>query len=166
MLLLIRCRTRIRSRHSLHKLLAITRGCGFNGRDVDFLHGLHGGKGALGGFAPGGEGVGQHTRDDLPAQPPAVDAPAAFRRLPTVAHDGLPIAVGFFLGIGGDLEGKRLAVLGVGPAVEAEAGDACPGRRYSEKKKIIIIIILRSPTPCSGVFYAIKIVRAEYFAQQ
>ena len=58
-------------------------------RDVDLLHGLHGGKGALGGFTPGGDGVGQHARDDLPAQPPAVDAPAAFRRLPAIAYEWL-----------------------------------------------------------------------------
>lgn len=53
------------------------------------LHRHHGDKGVLGGLTPGGDGVGQHTRDDLPAQSPAVDAPAAFRRLPAIAYEWL-----------------------------------------------------------------------------
>ena len=39
-----------------------------------------------------------------------VFAPAAGTLLPTIADDGVPVAVGFSLAVGGDLERKRLAV--------------------------------------------------------
>jgi hypothetical protein len=41
-----------------------------------------------------------------------------------MADDGIPQAVGFVLVVGGDLEGERLVVLELRPAVEPEARNA------------------------------------------
>ena len=98
-----------------------------DGGDVDFFHGHHGGEDALGWGAAGGEGVHERARGDLPGEAPAVLAPAALAFLAAVVDDGVPVAVGFFLGVGGDLEGEGLGVLERGAAVEAEAGDAEDG---------------------------------------
>src|SRR5690606_180629 len=79
---------------------------GVQGGDVDLLHrhhGLEGGAGA-GGIGVVVEGH-QATRRDLPADAPAVLAPAALALLTAVADDGVPQAVGLGLVVGLDDEG-------------------------------------------------------------
>jgi hypothetical protein len=56
---------------------------------------------------------------DLPRKAPAVPAPATGGFLSTIAHNGVPIAVGLFLAIGLDHETDRLIRLVVGPTVQA-----------------------------------------------
>ena len=95
--------------------------------DVDLAHFHHGREGALGGQSAGGHGIGQDARGDLPGHAPLVLAPAAATFLAAVFDDGVPVAVGLLLGVGGDLEGEGLALLELRPAVEAEARDAEDG---------------------------------------
>ncbi len=95
-----------------------------NGGDVDFFHGHHRLEGALCPSFTCGKRVGEGARGDLPGEAPAVFAPAAGTFLAAVVDDGVPVAVGFFLGVGGDLEGEGLGVFECGAAVEAEAGDS------------------------------------------
>src|SRR5690606_14608578 len=54
---------------------------------------------------------------------PLVLAPAACTLLPTIVHNGIPVAVGFLLIFGGDLERESFVVLERGPSVEADAGN-------------------------------------------
>ena len=68
-------------------------------------------EGALGLGAAGGERLHQRARGDLPGDAPFVLAPAAGAFLAAVADDGVPVAVGLGLVVGGDLEGEGLAVL-------------------------------------------------------
>lgn len=111
-----RCSTRIR--------ISLPPPGGFDFGDVYFAHLHHGGEGALGFFAACGDGFGQDSRGDLPRDAPAVLAPAAFARFAAIGDDRVPIAVGFLLGVGRDLEGKGDVVFNVRAAVEADAGNA------------------------------------------
>src|SRR3546814_6262611 len=95
--------------------------------DVDFLHGHHGIKRALCFVAAGRQGVGQYARSDLPGNPPLVLAPAARALLAAVADDGIPIAVGLLLIVGGDLEREGFVMLERGTPVEAETRNARNG---------------------------------------
>ena len=95
-----------------------------DGGDVDLLHRHHRVERPLRLGSAGRERLGQCARRDLPREAPAVLAPAAGALLAAVADDGVPVAVGLFLIVGRDLEGKRLAVLEHRAAVQAEAGDA------------------------------------------
>src|SRR5574337_309027 len=94
-------------------------------RDVDPAHLHHRAECPPRGCGVGvGDGLHQRDRRDLPRQAPLVLAPSALALLAAVADDGVPVAVGFGLVGGGDLERERLAVLEGRPAVEPEAGDA------------------------------------------
>src|SRR5215510_13194475 len=92
--------------------------------DVDLPHGHHRIKRALCFIATGGQGFGQHTRRDLPRHAPLVLTPAARALLAAIADDGVPVAVGLLLIVGGDLEREGFVVLEHGAAVEADTGDA------------------------------------------
>src|SRR5688572_9743512 len=105
---------------------------GLDGGDVDLLHRHHRFEGTLGLIATSGERVGQHARGDLPGEAPPVLAPAALTLLAAVANDGVPVAVGLFLVIRRDLEGKGLAVLELRAAVEAETGHAQNGELHRQ----------------------------------
>src|SRR5436190_12912352 len=94
-----------------------------DGGDVDLLHRHHRLEGALGLSAAGRHRVGQRARGDLPGQAPAVLAPTARALLAAIADNRIPVAVRLRLIVGGDLEGKGLAVLERRAAVEAEAGN-------------------------------------------
>src|ERR671930_2558524 len=79
--------------------------------DVDLLHAHHGIKRALCLIAAGRQRLGQHARRDLPGDAPLVFAPAACTLLPTIADDGVPVAVGLVLIFCGDLEREGFAML-------------------------------------------------------
>src|SRR5205085_412057 len=66
----------------------------------------------------------QHARRDLPGDAPLVLAPAARALLAAIADDGVPVAVGLLLIVGGDLEREGFAMFERGTAVEAETSDA------------------------------------------
>src|SRR6266566_7276679 len=87
--------------------------------DVDLLHSHHRIKRPLCFIAAGRQRLGQHARRDLPGNAPLVLAPAARTLLATIADDGVPVAVGLGLIVGGDLERECFAVLDRGTAVEA-----------------------------------------------
>src|SRR5262245_21945710 len=53
----------------------------------------------------------QYARGDLPGGAPFVFAPAACALLPAIADDGVPIAIGLFLIVGGDLEREGFVML-------------------------------------------------------
>src|SRR5262245_46054355 len=95
-----------------------------DGGDVDLPHGHHRLERALGLVAAGRHRVGQHARCDLPRHAPFVLAPAAGALLAAIADDGVPVAVGLGLTVGGDHEREGFAVLELRTAVEADAGDA------------------------------------------
>ena len=78
----------------------------------------------LGLRAAGRHRLGQGARCDLPGDAPAILAPAAGALGPAVADDGVPVAVGLFLVVGGDLERERFILLEGRAAVQADAGDA------------------------------------------
>ena len=99
----------------------------FDGGDVDLLHRHHRLERTFSRVGALGECIGQHTRGDLPANTPFVLAPAALAFLPAIADDCVPVAVGLFLIVGRDLEGKGLTVLVVRPAIEADSGYARNG---------------------------------------
>ena len=101
--------------------------CGIDPGDVDLLHLHHRLERPLRLRAAGGHRLGQGARRDLPGNAPLVLAPAAFAFLAAIADDGVPVAVGLLLIVGGDLEGKRLAVREHGSAIEADAGNAAHG---------------------------------------
>src|SRR5690606_36433871 len=94
---------------------------------VDLLHVHHRVEGALGFSAAGRHDFGQDARCDLPRDAPFVLAPAARALLAAVADNGVPVAVGFLLIVGGDLEREGFVVLEGRAAVEAEAGYAGHG---------------------------------------
>src|SRR5262249_40124017 len=75
-------------------------------------------------FAAGSQHLGQHAWRDLPGDAPLVFAPTALALLATITDDGVPVAVGLLLIVGGDLEREVLVVLDRGTAVEADTGDA------------------------------------------
>src|SRR5947207_2225843 len=95
-----------------------------DGVDVDLLHGHHRIKHTLPFIAAGRNRFGQHTRRDLPRHAPLVFAPAARALLAAIADDGVPIAVGLGLIVGGDLEREGFGVFEGRTAVEANTGDA------------------------------------------
>src|SRR3954449_2498402 len=92
--------------------------------DVDLLHAHHRLKRALCLITAGRKGLDQHARGDLPGDAPLVFAPAARTLLAAIADDGVPVAVGLVLIVGGDLEREGFALFERGTAVEAETRDA------------------------------------------
>src|SRR4030095_7591557 len=79
--------------------------------DVDLLHRHHRREGTLCLTASSRKRISERARRDLPGQAPAILAPTALTFLAAVADDGVPVAVGLFLSVRRDLEGKGLAVL-------------------------------------------------------
>src|SRR5262249_4822076 len=75
-------------------------------------------------IAASGERLGQHARRDLPGNAPLVFAPAALAFLPAVADDGVPVAVGLVLIVGGDLEREGFVMFEHRAAVDTDARDA------------------------------------------
>src|SRR3954452_23663046 len=76
-------------------------------RDVDLSHLHHRVERALGGGAVRiGDRFGESDRGNLPGQAPFVLAPSARTLFAAVADDRVPVAVGFRLVGGCDLEGK------------------------------------------------------------
>src|SRR5688572_28282043 len=96
---------------------------GVDGGHVDLFQGHHGRECALCLGADCSHGIGERARGDLPRQSPAVLAPATGAFLSAIADDRIPVAVGLFLIVRGDLEGERLALLELRAAVETEAGN-------------------------------------------
>ena len=74
----------------------------------------------------------QHRRRDLPRDAPFVFAPTAGDCLPAVVHNGVPVAIGFLLVRGGNLEGKRICVRMACSAIEPHARDAEHGELHRE----------------------------------
>src|SRR4030081_3233101 len=96
----------------------------FDRGDVDFLHAHHGIECALCFSAAVRQCLCQHARRDLPGDAPLVLAPAARTLLASIADNGVPVAVGLLLIIGGDLKRESFVMLERGTAVEADTGDA------------------------------------------
>src|SRR5205807_9467335 len=71
---------------------------------------------------------------------PAIFAPAALAFLAAIADDGVPVAVGFFLRVGRNLERKRLVVPELRPAVEPETRNADDGELH---RKFIALLTAR-----------------------
>src|SRR4029453_924640 len=106
----------------------------FDRGNVDLFHVHHRIERALCSLAAGGEGLGKHAWRDLPGDAPLVFAPAARALLAAVAYNGVPIAVGLFLIVGGDLEREGFVVLEHRTAVEAETGYA--GNREFDREHV------------------------------
>src|SRR4030081_2342833 len=96
----------------------------FDRGDVDFLHAHHGIECALCFIAAGGHRLCQHARRDLPGDAPLVLAPATRTLLACIADNGVPVAVGLLLIVGGDLKRESFVMLERGTAVKANTGDA------------------------------------------
>src|SRR6267154_4354042 len=96
----------------------------FDRGDVDFPHAHHGIECALCFSAAGRQRLHQHARRDLPGDAPLVLAPAACTLLASIADNGVPVAVGLLLIIGGDLKRESFVMLERGTAVEPDTGDA------------------------------------------
>src|SRR5262245_22510002 len=94
--------------------------CGY----VDLSHAHHRIERALCFVAAGSQHLGQHAWRDLPGDAPLVFAPTALALLAAITDDGVPVAVGLLLIVGGDLEREGFVVLERGTAVEADTGDA------------------------------------------
>src|SRR5215510_7494295 len=96
--------------------------CRLDCSDVDLSHLHHRIERALGG---GGVGIGyrfcQSHRRNLPGQARFVLAPAAFTLFAAVAHDRIPVPIGFSLVGGCDLKGERFVGLERGSTIEPEA---------------------------------------------
>src|SRR5918999_6337140 len=105
--------------------------------DVDLLHVHHRIERALCFIAAHGERLGQHARRDLPGDAPLVLSPAARALLAAIADDGVPVAVGLLLIVGGDLEREGFAMLERGTAVEADARDA--GNREFDRQHVALL---------------------------
>src|SRR5882762_10895627 len=105
--------------------------------DVDFFHGHHGRESALGFIAADRQRLRQHARRDLPGDAPFVLAPAARALLASIADNGVPVAVGLLLVIGGDLKRESFGMLERGTAVEAETGDA--GDREFHRQHVALL---------------------------
>src|SRR5688500_5911162 len=88
--------------------------------DVDFPHCHHRIEGALCFSAAGCQRIGQHAGRDLPGDAPLVLAPTALALLAAIPDDGVPVAIGLFLIVGGDLKRKSLVMLEDGTAVQAD----------------------------------------------
>src|SRR4051812_35593126 len=106
----------------------------FDRGDVDFLHVHHGAECALCFIAAGRHRLRQYARRDLPGDAPSVLAPAALALLAAIADNGVPVAVGFLLIIGGDLKRESLVMLEHGTAVEADTVDA--GNREFHRQNV------------------------------
>src|SRR5262245_23007090 len=91
---------------------------------VDLSHAHHRIERGLCFVAAGSQHLGQHARRDLPGDAPLVFAPTALALLAAITDDGVPVAVGLLLIVGGDLEREGFVVLERGTAVEADTGDA------------------------------------------
>src|SRR3981081_1120260 len=87
---------------------------------VDLLHRHHRLEGAFGYFATNRQGFAQNPWRNLPGDAPFVLAPAALTSLPTIADNGIPVAVCFFLLVGRDLEREGLAVIESGTALQTQ----------------------------------------------
>jgi hypothetical protein len=96
----------------------------FDGGNVNVLHAHHRIKRPLCFFATDRQRFGQHPRCDLPGDAPLVLAPAALALLATIADNGVPVAVGMLLIVGGDLEREGFAMFQSGSAIEADARNA------------------------------------------
>src|SRR5436190_9194508 len=105
--------------------------------DVDLLHAHHRLKRALCFVAAGRHRLSQHARRDLPGDTPPVFAPAARALLSTIADDGVPVAVGLLLIVGGDLEREGFAMLERGTAVDADTGD--PGNCEFNRQHVALL---------------------------
>src|SRR6201993_111003 len=81
-----------------------------------------------------GQRPGRPARRDLPGNAPLFFAPAALAFLPAIADDGVPVAVGFVLIVGGDLERECFVMLERGTAVEADTRNA--GNREFDHQRI------------------------------
>src|SRR5262245_15849825 len=92
--------------------------------DVDVFHPHHRLECALCFIATSGGRLGQHARRDLPGNAPLVFAPAALAFLPAIADDGIPVAVGLVLIVGGDLEREGFVMFERRTAVETDTRDA------------------------------------------
>src|SRR5438477_9984064 len=92
--------------------------------DVDLLRSHHRIKRPLCFSAAGRQRLGQHARRDLPGNAPLVLAPAARALLATIADNGIPVAVGLLLIVGGDLEREGFVMFERGSAVKANTRDA------------------------------------------
>src|ERR1700722_1347581 len=88
-------------------------------------------------IASGRERLGQHAWCDLPREAPLVFAPAARTLLAAIADDGVPVAVGLTLIVGGDLEREGFAMFHRGAAVEAETRDA--GNREFDRQDVALL---------------------------
>src|SRR5882757_2430309 len=86
-------------------------------RDVDLPHLHHRGECALGFSAAGRHRLHQHARRDLPGDAPSVLAPAARALLAAIADDGVPVAVGLLLILGGNLEREGFVMPERGTAI-------------------------------------------------
>jgi hypothetical protein len=73
----------------------------------------------------------------LPGDAPLVLAPAAGTLLASIADNGVPVAVGLLLIIGGDLERESFVMLERGTAVEAKTGDA--GDREFHRQHVALL---------------------------
>src|SRR5262249_45952452 len=87
---------------------------------VDLSHPPHRIERPLCFVAAGSQRLGQHARRDLPGDAPLVFAPATLVLLAAITDDGVPVAVGLLLIVGGDLEREGFVVLERGTAVEAD----------------------------------------------
>src|SRR5215213_11674476 len=103
-----------------------------DGGDLDLLHRHHRLEGTLCLSAASPKRLGQRARGDLPGEAPAVLAPTALAFLAAIADDRVPVAVGLFLIVRCDLEGKGLAVREPRAAVETETGNAQHGELHRQ----------------------------------
>ena len=108
-------------------LFAIAPPRGLDHSDVDFLHFHHRIEGAFCFSAASRHCFRQDPWRDLPGETPLVLAPAARALLTAIVDDGVPVAIGFFLIVCGDLEGEGFALFERGAAVETDAGHARDG---------------------------------------
>src|SRR5258708_13324467 len=122
---------------------------GLDRADVDFLHFHHRIKRPLCFGAADRQRLGQHARGDLPGDAPLVLAPAALALLATIANDGVPVAVGLLLIVGGDLEREGFVMFEHGSAVEADTRDA--GNCEFDRKHVTLLAgwVVTGP-PASG----------------
>jgi hypothetical protein len=85
-------------------------------------------------IAARGQRFGQHAGRDLPANAPLVFAPATLAFLPAIADDGVPVAIGLVLIVGGDLQREGFVVFERGAAIKPDARDA--GNREFDRQHI------------------------------
>ncbi len=85
-----------RSEKRHYSSLATKRG--FDGLDVDLLHGHHRIESSFGGCTVGRGGcLGQDYGRDLPVNPPPVFAPSALALFAAIPYDCIPVAICFSL---------------------------------------------------------------------